>query len=118
MANPFVHIELQTQDLEKSKKFYAGMFDWKLEEMPGMDYTIISVGDGTGGGMMKNPHPDIPDNWLPYILVDDVRASTEKAQSLGATVVRDVTEVKDMGWFSVITDPTGAAFGLWQSKAM
>lgn len=23
MANPFVHIELQTQDLEKSKKFYA-----------------------------------------------------------------------------------------------
>jgi predicted enzyme related to lactoylglutathione lyase len=22
-----------------------------------------------------------------------------------------------MGWFSVIADPTGAAFGLWQPKA-
>jgi len=117
MANPFVHVELATQDLEKSKKFYAGMFDWKLEEIPGMEYTIINVGEGTGGGMMKKPHPDIPDNWLPYILVNDVASSTQKAQSLGATVLKDVTEVPDMGWFSVISDPTGAAFGLWQPKA-
>lgn len=117
MANPFVHIELQTQDPEKSKRFYAGMFGWKLEDLPGMDYTIINVGEGTGGGLMKKPAPDMPDKWLPYILVDDVRASTKKAGSLGATVVNDVTEVPDMGWFSVIIDPTGAAFGLWQPKA-
>ncbi len=117
MANPFIHIELQTEDPEKSKKFYAAMFDWKLEEIPGMDYTIINVGDGTGGGMMKNPVPDMPDNWLPYILVDDVAASTKKAQALGAAICKDVTEVPNMGWFSVITDPTGAIFGLWQPKA-
>jgi predicted enzyme related to lactoylglutathione lyase len=30
--------------------------------------------------------------------------------------MKDVTEVKEMGWFSIITDPTGAALGLWQSK--
>jgi len=117
MANPFVHIELQTQDVDKSKKFYASMFDWKLEEMPGMDYTIINVGEGTGGGMMKKPVPGIPDNWLPYIMVDDVAASTKKAQALGATIAKDVTEIPDFGWFSVILDPTGAAFGLWQPKA-
>jgi predicted enzyme related to lactoylglutathione lyase len=117
MANPFVHIELGTKDLEKSKKFYAGLFDWKLEEIPGMDYTIINVGEGTGGGMMQQPDPAIPDQWLPYILVDDVSASAQKAQSLGATVVKEVTEVPEMGWFSVMVDPTGAAFGLWQAKA-
>lgn len=117
MGNPFVHIELQTQDPGKSKKFYAALFDWKLEDIPGMDYTIINVGEGTGGGMMKKPMPDMPDNWFPYVLVDDVAASTKKAQSLGATICREVTEVPGMGWFSVITDPTGAAFGLWQAKA-
>jgi len=117
MANPFVHVELQTQDLDKSKKFYTAMFGWKLEEIPGMDYTMINVGEGTGGGMMKKPVPDIPDNWLPYILVDDAAASTKKAQTLGATICKDVTEIPGMGWFSVITDPTGATFGLWQSKA-
>jgi len=117
MSNPFVHIELQTQDVEKSRKFYVNMFDWKMEEIPGMDYTIINVGEGTGGGMMKNPMPGGPDNWLPYILVDDVAASTKKAKSLGAAIVKDITEVPDMGWFSVIIDPTGASFGLWQVKA-
>ncbi len=34
MANPFVHIELRTRDLDKSKKFYASMFNWKMEEFP------------------------------------------------------------------------------------
>jgi len=117
MANPFVHIELQTQDIDKSKKFYAGMFDWKLEDIPGMGYTMVNVGEGTGGGMMMKPDPAIPDNWFPYIMVDDVAVSTKKAQVLGAAIARDVTEIPDMGWFSVILDPTGAAFGLWQPKA-
>jgi len=118
MANPFVHVELMTTDIEGSKAFYAGLFDWKLEDIPGMDYTMITVGEGTGGGMMKNPLPGVPDHWLPYILVDDVKASTKKARSLGATIAKDVTEIPDFGWFSVIIDPAGAAFGLWQSKDM
>jgi len=117
MANPFVHIELQTKDVERSKKFYQSLFDWKLEEYPAMDYTIINVGEGTGGGIMKKTVPESPDQWFPYILVDDVRASTGKAVSLGAGLLQDVTEIPDMGWFSVLTDPTGAAFGLWQPKA-
>ncbi len=117
MGNPFVHIELQTRDIAKSKQFYRSMFDWTLEEIPGMEYTIIKVGEGTGGGMMKSPVPGNPDNWFPYILVDDVAASTKKAQGLGAKIGKDVTEIPGMGWFSVIVDPTGAAFGLWQAKA-
>ena len=117
MANPFVHIELHTKDVDTSKKFYAGMFDWKMEDLPAMDYTIINVGEGTGGGMMKNPMPEDGDSWFPYVLVDDIKASTKKAASLGATIAKDVTEIPDMGWFSVIVDPTGAPFGLWQPKA-
>jgi len=117
MANPFVHIELHTKDVNKSKKFYTSLFNWEMEEFPDMDYTIIKVGDGTGGGIMKNPVPGNTDNWLPYILVDDIAASTKKAASLGGTIAQDVTEVSDMGWLSIIIDTTGAAFGLWQPKA-
>ncbi len=47
---------------------------------------MINVGDRTGGGMMKNPMPGDPDNWLPFILVDDVAASTKKAKALVATI--------------------------------
>lgn len=116
MANPFVHVELMTSDVTKAKKFYQGLFDWKLEDMPGMDYTMINVGEGTGGGMMKNPMPNAPSHWLAYVLVDDIQAATKKAKSLGAAIHKDVTEVGDYGWLSVIADPTGAALGLWQPK--
>jgi uncharacterized protein len=116
MANAFVHVELQTSDVKRAKDFYALLFDWKLEDIPGMDYTMINVGEGTGGGMMKNPVPEIPSHWLAYVLVDDVAASTEKAKSLGATIVKEVTEIPEIGWFSVMLDPTGAALALWQPK--
>ncbi len=116
MSNPFVHVELQTQDLGKARKFYQGLFDWKLEDTP-MEYTLIHVGEGTGGGMMKNPVPRAPSSWLPYVLVADVAASTKRAKELGATILKERTEVPGMGWFSVIADPTGAALGLWQAKA-
>jgi predicted enzyme related to lactoylglutathione lyase len=79
----------------------------------GMTYTMIGVGDGTGGGMMMSQMPGAPSMWLPYVAVDDVRASTEKARSLGAAVHRDVTEIPGYGSFSIIADPTGAALGLW-----
>ena len=52
----------------------------------------------------------------PQSLVDDIAAATQKAKSLGATVMKDVTEVMDMGWLSIIIDPTGAALGLWKPK--
>jgi uncharacterized protein len=118
MANPFVHLELSSTDLGKSKKFYGELFDWKLEDMPMAEgsYTMVNVGEGTGGGMMQHPMPGAPSMWLAYVLVDDVAASTQRAKKLGASIVKDVTEVKDMGWFSIITDPTGAMLGLWKTK--
>ena len=118
MANPFVHVELNTTDPAKAKTFYGQLFDWKMEDMdmgPQGKYTMINPGEGTGGGLWKNPVPGAPSFWLSYALVDDVKASTAKAKSIGATVMQDVTEVPNMGWFSIIADPTGAHLGLWQT---
>lgn len=119
MANPFVHVELNTTDVKKAKAFYGSLFDWKLEDVdmgPAGAYTMIQVGEGTGGGMMRHPVPGAPSAWLSYVLVDDIAAATQKAKSLGATVMKDVTEVPGAGWLSIIMDPTGAALGLWKSK--
>ena len=114
MANPFIHVELATRDLAKAKEFYSGLFDWQLEEVPGMDYTLIKVGEGTGGGMMKTMEPDSPSYWLAYVLVENAVTATDKARKLGATICKEVTEIPGIGWFSVITDPTGATLALWQ----
>ncbi len=121
MGNPFVHVELHTTDLAKAKEFYRTLLDWKLEDAPmadGTTYTVIRVGEGTGGGMMKQPVPGAPSAWLPYVAVEDVGAATRKARSLGATVTVDVTEIGGVGWFSVIRDPAGALVALFKPKAM
>ena len=116
MANPFVHVELATQDVGKAKSFYSKLFDWKLEDMPmeSGTYTLIGVGEGTGGGMMQHPMPGAPALWLAYVEVDDIDASTAKVKALGGTVMRDKTEVPGMGWLAIIVDPTGAHLGLWK----
>jgi predicted enzyme related to lactoylglutathione lyase len=117
MANPFVHVELATTDIDQAKSFYRSLFDWKLDDMDmggGRTYTMIDVGEGTGGGMLKHPVGNAPSAWLPYVNVENIGAATAKAKSLGARVFRDVTEVPNAGSFSIIVDPTGAMLGLWQ----
>ena len=66
--------------------------------------------------MVKHPVPGAPSAWLAYVEVDDIAAATQKARSLGAKIMQDVTEVMGMGWLSILIDPTGAALGLWQTK--
>jgi catechol 2,3-dioxygenase-like lactoylglutathione lyase family enzyme len=83
-GNPFVHVELLTNDVEKAKDFYTKLFDWKLEEIPGMDYTLIEVGEGTGGGMMRNPMPESPSRWLDH----DQRRHADLLQGLGHGAAR------------------------------
>ncbi len=118
MGNPFVHVELMSTDVGKAKAFYGKLFDWKLEDMDmgEMTYTMIKVGQGTGGGLMKNPMPNAGSMWVAYVNVDDLKTATAKAKSLGATVIKHQVEVKGGGWFSIITDPTGAMLGLWEPK--
>ena len=60
MANPFVHVELNTTDPAKAKAFYGSLFNWKMEDVPmgpGATYTMVQPGEGTGGGIMKHPVP-------------------------------------------------------------
>ena len=120
MANPFVHVELNTQDLDRAKAFYGKLFDWQLEDMPmeSGTYTLIKPGNGTGGGMMKHPMPGAPSMWLPYVQVDDIKASTEKAKSLGANIIIDSHDIPNVGSFSIFIDPTGATLALWKPKSM
>ena len=119
MGNPFVHIELSTNDLDKAKKFYSALLDWKLIDMPmpdGGTYTMIDVGEGTGGGMMKHPMPGAPSMWMAYVQVDNLDAATKKAEQLGAKVMKARTEAGEFGWFSIIVDPTGAMLAPCETK--
>lgn len=118
MSRPFCHIELHSTNPERSKEFYSALFEWPLVDvtMGPMQYTMIDTGDGPTAGLMATPAPGAPSAWLAFVEVPDVATATKKAASLGATVLRDRTEIPNRGWFSVIADPTGAAIGLVEHK--
>ncbi len=118
MENSFCHFELNSNDPDKAREFYKEMFDWKYEDFPMGEetYTMIKTGKEPGGGIFKNPVPNVPSHWLAYIQVEDIKASTENAVKLGGVLLKEVTEIPDMGSFSVIQDPTGAVFAMWQPK--
>lgn len=113
MANPFAHIELNTDNLKGAQKFYAKLFKWKLAEMPG-PYVMIDTGSKqTGGGMQTKPMPDAPTAWLPYVEVDDVKKTLAQAKKLGATIVLEHQAIGEMGSIGIFIDPTGATLGVW-----
>jgi predicted enzyme related to lactoylglutathione lyase len=118
MANPFVHLELNTPDLAKAKEFYGQLCGWTFNDMPSPAgiYAMFKPDNGPGGGMMSMP--GAPTAWLPYLGVDDIHAATKKAASLGAKVIRNAVEVQNYGWMSILIDPTGANIALWQPKSM
>lgn len=116
MANPFVHLELTTPDTAKAKEFYGKLFNWTFtdNDMGNMVYSTFKPDSGPGGGLMRMP--GAPTQWLAYVGVEDIHAATAKAKSLKATIVRDVQEIPNVGWFSILNDPTGAMIALFQTK--
>ena len=111
--NTLIWSELRTNDVDKAKAFYKEAFGLDTEQFPGMDYTIVKVGDRPVGGMMKIGGP-IPEGTTPHwnvvFAVADTDAIAAHAEKLGGKVVSAPSDMPGVGRFAAITDPQGASF--------
>jgi uncharacterized protein len=110
--------DLSTPEPEKAKQFYEGLFGWKLiaSERDSSGYLHIKNGEEFIGGVPPTSHrdPHTPAHWLAYFLVEDVDASTNKATELGARTYVPPMTIPNAGRFSVLADPQGAVFSVFQ----
>jgi predicted enzyme related to lactoylglutathione lyase len=55
MGRPVVHWEFWSEDLQEVSKFYQQVFDWKIQPIAELDYTLVETGgtSGINGGIMK-----------------------------------------------------------------
>ncbi|MCK6550785.1 VOC family protein [Myxococcota bacterium] len=109
--------ELMTHDIEKAKAFYTGLFGYTVDGMDmggGRTYTLWKLGkDGAGGALPIDPAwGPMPSNWAIYVLVQDADATLAKAVSLGAKPFMPLEKVAGVGRFTMMADPTGAAFAI------
>ncbi len=111
-----VWTELVTDDTKRAGAFYEGLFGWKGEAFPGMDYTVFKRGDAMAAGMMaKTPEMGpVPTHWMPYFGAVDTAATLAKAAKLGGTVVAGPIDVPGVGTMGVLADPQGAHFSIMQ----
>jgi uncharacterized protein len=109
--------ELMTHDVARAKAFYAGTIGWTFEPMPmpgGGTYWIAKAGDKPAGGLFVMDCPDlkdVPEQWLPYLAVDDVDARLAKATAAGASAMREPFDVQGVGRIAILREPGGAMVG-------
>jgi predicted enzyme related to lactoylglutathione lyase len=113
----FSWTDLSTPDAQASKDFYGGLFGWHFEDNPIPDdgvYVMARIRDRRAAAMFETTdrHPA----WASYVTVDDLDGTTAKAGELGANVMAEPFDVMDVGRMSIVQDPTGAVFCMWEPK--
>jgi uncharacterized protein len=110
-----VHLELHTRDLAQARAFYAELCAWPEERIHagGGSYLALDLARRLGGGIVECPASQ--PMWLPYVEVADVGPVTERARSLGATVLLEPREGHS-GWRSVVASDAAGALAFWQAK--
>jgi hypothetical protein len=112
--HPIVHIEFSADDPKSAGKFYGDVFDWDIQHMPEMDYVSFEAEPGPGGGFNKVDEEMIKaDDILIYILAGDIETTLKKIEALGGQTVLPKTEIPNIGWYALFTDPTGNRVGLF-----
>ncbi|HYZ69774.1 MAG TPA: VOC family protein [Mycobacterium sp.] len=110
-------IDLATSDVDRAKAFYGSVFGWTFEDA-GPEYggyvNAAKGGQPVAGLMYNDPQYNSPDGWTSYLHTADINDTITKATAAGATTCVEPMEIKDKGHMSMLTDPTGAFFGLWQ----
>lgn len=112
--NPITHIELSATDPKSAGQFYGGLFDWKITEVPEMNYTMFENEEGHGGGFVTVGEQGYSaGDIVPYVTVEDIEATLARVEELGGSTDVGKTEIPGMGWYAIFSDPTGNRVGLY-----
>lgn len=106
--------DLNTSDPETAAQFYEQVFGWELwqSEKDSSGYRHIRTAGKDIGGIPPSSGNMRP-YWMLTFMASDVPTLTNKAGALGANTLFPVTEIAE-GKFSILADPQGAPFGLYQ----
>jgi predicted enzyme related to lactoylglutathione lyase len=126
MSGRIVHFEIPFDNGDRARGFYREAFGWKVEEMPGMDYTMAISGPVSDEGMptetgyINGGMFQRSDDWPskgPVIVVDvaSIDDTLQMVEKLGGATLTPKQPVGDMGFAAYFRDPEGNVMGLWET---
>jgi predicted enzyme related to lactoylglutathione lyase len=110
-------VDLSTSDADASRTFYCDLFGWTTEEPSaefGGYFNYRKDGIRVAGCMPSQPGSGMPDLWSVYLASDDARKTVDAAAASGGQALVTPMDVADLGTMAYVTDPGGAAIGVWQ----
>jgi hypothetical protein len=116
----FSWYDVMTTDVAASKAFYEHVVGWTIADsgMPS-HYMLLSAGADLVGGLMDIPADakaaGARPGWSGYVGVADVDESAKAVKALGGAIHKAPEDIPGVGRFSVVADPGGATFVLFQS---
>ncbi|HEV7728428.1 MAG: Glyoxalase family protein [Modestobacter sp.] len=126
MSGRVVHFEIPHDDGERARRFYQEAFGWQLQEMPEMNYTLVSSGPSgqqgpaepgfINGGMMARQGSPSPGP-IVVVDVDSIDDTLTTVDALGGSTVVPKQPVGAMGFTAYIRDSEGNVVGLWETAA-
>lgn len=121
-----VHFEIQADDVERAKAFYAAVFDWTYQDWSGVSgstyWGIVTGPDdqmGINGGLLQRPAatPAAGQGTNAYVCtigVGDYDATERRILDAGGRVALPKTALTGMAWQGYYLDPEGNTFGIHQ----
>lgn len=121
-----LHFEIQADDLERAKAFYAAALDWTFSDwshMTGSPYFGISTGpadeQGIDGGLLQRPvaAPGLEQGTNAYVCtvgVEDYDATEKRILAAGGQVALPKAALPGMAWQGYYIDTEGNTFGVHQ----
>jgi predicted enzyme related to lactoylglutathione lyase len=114
----FCWVDVAVPNPAETHTFFSELFGWGRRVRPTEEaqaYSIMTLEGHHIAGVCEVEGSETS-RWMNYLLVDDLAAATAKAESLGGEILKRDLEIATFGVMTVVQDPTGAIFSLWESK--
>jgi predicted enzyme related to lactoylglutathione lyase len=121
-----VHFEIQADDVERAKTFYAAVFGWTFQDYSqytGSPYFGVMTGPeeqpGINGGLLQRPAPapaagQGTNGFVCTMEVADYDETERRILSSGGQVALPKMALPGMAWQGYYLDPEGNTFGIHQ----
>jgi len=120
VPNTVVWADLPTPELDKARSFYGELLGWSFSEADdaGTGFYTTGLREGRRVAALWQKPPEMPVSaWSIYFGTDSADDTAKKVQAAGGEVIQAPMDVMEYGRMAVFSDPSGAVFGVWQSKS-